>query len=144
MNMTINYQVNDIVRLVNPEKQPYSLGQSMNLFRILALNDNIVTLRSHSYTEFEVEFNEILPVPINGEDDKGIYYDPILMATFVLNPWDEVLQHRTDYSYYMDHFKRCTYNSQTFFDMINERKLKYVHEVQRFLIEEFHRDELKF
>ncbi|WP_289757114.1 hypothetical protein [Muribaculum intestinale] len=141
--MNPKFRINDIVKLTDPQKQPYTLGHMMNLFRIIAINDDTVTLRSHSFMTFDTKLNDIQPVPINGTDDKNIYYDPVVMATFVLNPWDEVPAHHTDYSYYMEHFKRCSYKSKTFFDMVNERGIRYVHEVQRFLIDEFHRDELK-
>ena len=69
---------------------------------------------------FDTKLKDIQPVPINGTDDKNIYYDPVVMDTFVQNTWDEVPAQHTDYSYSMEHFKRCSYKSKTFFDMVNE------------------------
>lgn len=141
--MNIKFQINDIVRLKESNKQLDVLGRTMNLFRIIAINDDNITLCSHFGITFEAKYSDILPVPINGEDDKNIYYDPVVAAAIVY-PGDEIPVHRTNYTYYMEQFKWSTYNGKTLFDMINERKLKYVHEVQHFLVNEFQRDELKF
>lgn len=131
--MNIKFQIKDIVRLKESNKQLDVLGRTMNLFRIIAINDDNITLCSHFGITFEAKYSDILPVPINGEDDKNIYYDLVSMATFV-NPKDEISAHRTDYTYYMEQFKRSTdVNGKTLFDIVNERELKYVHEVQRFL-----------
>ena len=141
--MNIKFQIKDIVRLKEPNKQLDVLSRNMNLFRIIAINDDNITLCSHLGFTFEAKHSDILPVPINGEDDKNIYYDPVVAAAIVY-PGDEIPTHRTDYTYYMEQFKWSTYNGKTFFDMIKERELKYVHEVQHFLVNEFQRDELKF
>ena len=141
--MNMKFQIKDIVRLKEPNKQLDVLEPTMNLFRIIAINEDNITLCSHFGLTFEVKYSDILPVPINGEDDQSIYYDPVVAASIV-NPGDEIPTHRTDYTYYMEQFKWSTYNGKTFFDMIKERELKYVHEVQHFLVNEFQRDELKF
>ena len=142
--MYIKFQTNDIVHLKDPAKVD-AWGLTMNLFRIISIKDDNITLCSHIGITFEAKYSDISPVLINGEDDKNIYYDPIVAAA-VVYPGDEVPAHRTDYSYYMEQFKRCTYNNKTLFDMIKERELKYVHEVQHFLVNDldFQRNELKF
>lgn len=143
--MKTDFKTNDIIMLPKSILQSNSIDFAKNLFRIVAINNETITLKMHSVISFEVKLKDILPVPINGIDDKSIYYkDGNSMATYVFDPQTEVPPHYTDYTYYMEQFKAYRYNSKSLYDIINELGLKYVHQVQHYLKDEMIGGELKF
>ena len=138
-----SYKAGDIVRLQHPEQYKKSSdlhGYGINLYKVVAIGNKTVKLAS---VEQDVPKNEILPVAVNGKEDRWIYYDPIIMASFVF-PGDEVPVHHTDYSYYMDAFEH-SYDEKrnSFKDLVSRAHLVYVHEIQHFLRKRFNNDFLK-
>ena len=64
------------------------------------------------------------------------------MASYVASG-QPVPVHNTDFSYYMDHFKRC-YDSRkvSFYEMVEKQRFQFVHEVQHWLKDEIHDNRL--
>lgn len=87
-----------------------------------------------SEAEEMVGINEIAPVRIDGVQDANIYYDPIVAASFIA-PSETPPVHHTDYSYYLEHFKRNTLEGKekTLYDLCMSQKFRYVHEIQHWL-----------
>lgn len=135
-----NYTIGDIVRL----KRYYTsnstrIKKEINLFKISNFEEEYIIL---DYYKVKVHYQDIEPVPINGIDDKDIYYDPIIAGSFI-NPGDPAPIIKKDYSYYLDHFQRCRFSNYSFYELIHNKNLKYVHEVQHFLLDTFKHDDLK-
>lgn len=130
--MNTAFQKWDFVRLKSPDNYPDNrlLDKDVNIYFIIELNGQLAKISNHE--EF-VPVEELLPIPINGVDDAQIYYDPIIAAG-TYHPNEEVRPRKTDYSYYLDHFKRCfDTKGKSFYDIVQENGYKYVHEVQRYL-----------
>jgi hypothetical protein len=90
----------------------------------------------------KVPLSDIKEIKINGKDDLRIYYDPIIMAPIIgIN--DPVPEHKSDYTYYYDSFKRCKDGNKNFQELIQEKGFKYVHEVQHFLFDKYQDEGLK-
>lgn len=142
-----DFNVGDYVRLRDKvsEKEKGTLFYNTNVFKI----EEIVKLEtaitpSYKLSDLSREFDmeEIEAIPIDGVHDIDIYYDPIIAAS-VIAPGQPIPVNHTDYSYYMEHFKRCTYNDKTYVEFIISANCQFVHEVQHYLKEEFGRSELK-
>ncbi|MCQ2171287.1 MAG: DUF1848 domain-containing protein [Bacteroidales bacterium] len=137
------FKTGDIVKLKNPEEYKKSCdyhGYGINLYKILSIDGQSVRLVG---VEKGVPITELMPVAIDGIEDRWVYYDPIIAASIVF-PGDEVPSHSTDYSYYMNAFERCfDERKNTFKDLIIKAHLVYVHEVQHFLQKRFYKDNLK-
>jgi len=99
-----------------------------NLYKIVLIGKDTVRLDS---VEGDVPLGELLPVPIDGVEDRWIYYDPQIAAFFDFG--DGVPVSSRDYTYYMDAFEHSHDGKKAFKDMIEKSKLKYVHEVQHWL-----------
>ena len=80
-------------------------------------------------------------IPMDGIADADIYYDPVIAASIVQHG-EQTPTYYTDYSYYMDHFKRCKVEDKSFDTIVKEKNCQFVHEVQHWL-RTLHRDELK-
>ncbi len=133
----------DIVKLKNPEKYKKEddyWGYHLNLYKVISLDRESVKLAGVVKL---VPRDELLPVEVNGNDDKWIYYDPVIMASFVF-PGEDIPSHSTDYSYYFDAFEHC-YDEKhnSFKDLISKSHLVYVHEIQHYLRKRFNEDYLK-
>lgn len=139
MNMTIKLEPGDLVILQNTDNYKVNPAFDGNLFKIKTINNDIVELH---YVDGDVLMSDISPIPINGVDDVNIYYNPIVAASIVM-PGDPIPVRRTNYSYYMEAFKNSTFQNKTFYDMIQEQNLSYVHEIQQFLRKRFRTDDLK-
>ncbi|MBR3449333.1 MAG: DUF1848 domain-containing protein [Bacteroidales bacterium] len=132
----------DIVKLREPElfrKDNDFFEHRINLYRIVSIDGDSVRLANVMST---VPIDELLPVEVNGNDDRLIYYDPIIMASFIF-PGDPVPSHSTDYSYYMDSFEYCLDSKKSFKELIEKEHLFYVHEIQHFLRKKYNQDYLK-
>lgn len=78
---------------------------------------------------------------MDGEEDKFIYCDPIIAATFVW-PGDPVPVHHKDYTYYLD--ANVTFpHDKTMCDFVKENGFTFVHELQHYLRERYQTDDLK-
>lgn len=128
----IQFQPNDIVRLSKKKFGILSkeLFFSQNLFVVKEINigEDSVLLNNISQKFF---FEDIRPVRINGEEDRDIYYDPIVAASLI-DVGDAIpVVHRDSSEYYMDALKK-TYNEfhESYYDEINNIGARYVHEIQ--------------
>lgn len=115
------------------------LGYGINLYKIASLCENTVKLTG---VDKEVPKAEILPVAIDGVEDRWIYYDPIIAASIVF-PGDEVPAHSRDYSYYMEAFEHSFDGEKSFKELVTKAHCIYVHEIQHFLRKRYHDDYLK-
>lgn len=133
----------DIVKLKNPEKYKKEddyWGYNINLYKVVSFEKDSVKLAGVAK---QVPKDELLPVEVNGIDDRWIYYDPVIMASFVF-PGEDIPSHSTDYSYYMDAFEHCFDEKHiSFKDLVSKAHLVYVHEIQHYLRKRFNQDYLK-
>lgn len=129
----LQYEEGDIVRIRDEYRKGYSpIYQYDNLNSILKIKeDGTVVLDA---TVEPVNIEHIEPIPINGSDDRDIYHDPFIAASFIGADGKKV-EHTTDYSYYLDHFKRDTFEGEdeTLYDKCMKQGVRYVHEVQHWL-----------
>ena len=94
------------------------------------------------------ELNEDIPIaqlqyiPIDGQSDSMIYYDPVVMASIV-QPGQPVPVHHTNYTYFMNRFEIWKDGEKTFKQIVEEKGFQFVHEVQHWLREEMQDDGLK-
>ena len=94
------------------------------------------------------EMQDVVPVdqlqyiPIDGQSDVMVYYDPVVMASIV-QPGKPVPVHHTDYSYFMDSFEKWKDGEETFRQIVEEKGFQFVHEVQHWLRDEMDDDGLK-
>lgn len=132
----------DIVKLRHPEKYRKA-GTSqdilINLYRIQEIHENSARLKD---VDIDVPQMELMPVSVNGEEDRWIYYDPQIAASFIF-PGVGTLSHQTDYSYYMDAFEHSTDGKKNYREIVEKQRLVYVHEIQHYLLKKYHDDGLK-
>lgn len=128
----MNFKKNDIVRLRNEyfDKIKSKLFFPQNIFFIDKFLDDgeFVLLRNVDIT---VPSSEIRPVKIDGEEDRFIYYDPMIAAD-VVRP-DEAIKcrHVDRDEYYLQKMKTCfDSKGQSYYDILNEEHFVYVHELQ--------------
>lgn len=128
----MNFKKNDIVRLRNEyfDKIKSKLFFPQNIFFIDKFLDDgkSVLLRNVDIT---VLSSEICPVKIDGEEDRFIYYDPVIAAD-VVRPDESVKCHHVDRDeYYLQKMKTCfDSKGQSYYDILNEEHFVYVHELQ--------------
>ena len=136
------FMLEDYVRLKKStydklQKKPYYTN---NVFKIKSLD--LKSIEVYDIDE-KLEIGEVEPIPIDGIADKDLYYDPIIMASFIA-PGQPVPVYKTDYSYYMEKMKHCIdIDKKTYYDKIRQNDCQYVHEVQHFLREEAGEDRLR-
>ncbi len=137
------FKVGDIVSLKHPEQYKKASDfhrYGINLYKILTIGKEAVKLAG---VQQEVPTSELLPVAVDGVEDRWIYYDPVIMASFVF-PGEDIPSHSKDYSYYMDAFEHCFDEKHiSFKDLVSKAHLVYVHEIQHFLRKKFHEDYLR-
>lgn len=128
----MNFKKNDIVRLRNEyfDKIKSKLFFPQNIFFIDKFLDDgkFVLLRNVDIT---VPSSEIRPVKIDGEEDRFIYYDPVIAAD-VVRP-DEAIKcrHVDKDEYYLQKMKTCfDSKGRSYYDILNEEHFVYVHELQ--------------
>lgn len=128
----MNFKKNDIVRLRNEyfDKIKSKLFFPQNIFFIDKFLDDgeFVLLRNVDIT---VPSSEIRPVKIDGEEDRFIYYDPVIAAD-VVRP-DEAIKcrHVDRDEYYLQKMKTCfDSKGRSYYDILNEEHFVYVHELQ--------------
>ena len=125
----------DFIRLKNIadyQIERYS-GETVNIFEISDIELDFIRVLG---CKNNIPISDIDSIPINGKDDFQIYYDPIVCASIVgVN--DPAPIRKKDYSYYFDAFKNYFFENKNFQELVKERGLKYVHEIQHFLTDEF-------
>lgn len=128
----IPFQPNDIVKLskIKFERLSKELFFPQNLFIIKEVNKNEVGIVlknvNHLFT-----FEDILPVKIDGKEDRDIYYDPIVAASIVTEGEETPAVQRDSSEYYMVSLKKSyDENLESYYDKIHNKGIKYVHEIQ--------------
>lgn len=141
-----NFEVGDFVRLrkdiYNQEKA--KLYYDTNVFRISKIIHSDSSSPLYKLQDLDKEFNktQIEAIPIDGIHDRDLYYDPVIMASYVA-PGQPIPVHHTDYSYFMESFTRTKYEDKNFVQIVNEANCQFVHEVQHYLEKKFHENDLK-
>ena len=139
----VEYQRNDIVRLTEAkfEEQRAQLWFKDNAFEIIAIKgDGMVSLME---LDEPISESDLLPMPINKKRAGNVYYDPIIAAS-VVGPDDKIPVYNTDYTYFMEAFKKVTEeDGKPLYELVEKQGFKYVHEVQHWLRERYGSDDLK-
>jgi hypothetical protein len=136
------FRVGDIVKVKHPAEYKRSSDfhrYGTNLYKIVSISENTVTLAGVSQ---DVPISELLPVAVDGVEDRWIYFDPVIAASIVF-PGEELPVHRTDYSYYMEKFERCFEGKKSYKELVEKNHLMYVHEVQHWLRKHHREDRLR-
>lgn len=128
----MNFKKNDIVRLRNEyfDKIKSKLFFPQNIFFIDKFLDDgkSVLLRNVDIT---VPSSEIRPVKIDGEEDRFIYYDPVIAADVVRSDEAIKCRHVDRDEYYLQKMKTCfDSKGRSYYDILNEEHFVYVHELQ--------------
>lgn len=128
----IPFQPNDIVKLskIKFESLSKELFFPQNIFVIKDVTPDEVGIAlknvDHLFT-----FEDILPVKIDGKEDRDIYYDPIIAASIVTEGEEIPVVQRDSSEYYMVSLKKSyDENHVSYYDRINNKGMKYVHEIQ--------------
>lgn len=136
------FRVGDIVRLRHPEsyhKASDYYNNHINLYKICFMWEKTVRLEG---VEQEVPLVALLPVNVDGIEDRWIYYDPVIAASIVF-PGEEIPVYQRDYSYYLDAFEKYYDGKKTFKELVEKAHLLYVHEIQHFFRKKYNEDYLK-
>lgn len=84
-----------------------------------------------------VSVRDVEAIPIDGIHDLCIYYDPFVAASYV-GADGHVPTYNTDYSYFIDHFKKVQVDGKsTLYGEMEKANVQFVHEVQHWLSSEF-------
>jgi len=133
-----DFRIGDFIRFKNVKQHLIDrINDDINIFEISSIVDGNVELFK---CKGMIPFSDIEPIPVNGKDDFQIYYcSTNVCATTVINPYTPIPLLKTDYSYYYDSysFKINTYLNKNLPELIVEQGIKYVHEIQHYLLEEF-------
>ena len=124
------YQNGDIVRLSRQciDRFQKVLLESQNLFVVETYDGKNVKLRG---IDGDILSKDVLPVEINGEEDRDIYYDPIIAADIVGRDGKIKSHHIYKDEYYLDSLKSSyAPDGESYFNKIKAAKIKYVHELQ--------------
>lgn len=128
----MDFNKNDIVRLKEEffDKIKSKIFFPQNIFFIDKLLDDgkFVLLRNVDIT---VPSSETCPVKIDGEEDRNIYYEPIIAADFV-RPGEPLKSHHVDKDEYYLHQLKNSFdpNDKSYYDIVMEGHYNYVHELQ--------------
>lgn len=140
--MNFEFVKGDIVKLIDEASvRPDYLHNLENIFQIVSIDGSDVKLSRPFAPVTETNLSEITAVKMDGNEDKFIYYGPIIMASIVW-PGDPVPVHHKDYTYYLD-ANATFHHNKTMRDFIAENGFLYVHELQHYLREHYHSDDLK-
>lgn len=140
-------RIGDIVKMKNVvyernrTERPDDMIYKENIFTIGNISESgqIVTRESN----LSLSYSDIEAILIDGKEDGVVYYDPTVMADIVA-PDQPAPVHETDYSYYLEHFKRCyDSNKVSFYEIVEKKGFQFVHEVQHWLKDEMQGDGLK-
>lgn len=140
--MVVKFVKGDIVKFKDEANvRPDYLHNVENIYQIVSTNDSKIVLSLQFCETFETDQSLIKGVKMDGTEDKYIYYDPVIMASFVWSG-DPVPIHHKDYTYYLD--ANVTFpHDKTMRDFVKENGFTFVHELQHFLREQYQTDDLK-
>ena len=128
----IPFQPNDIVKLSKIKFKSLSkeLFFPQNLFTIKGITPDEVGIALKNVNHlFTIE--DILPVKIDGKEDKDIYYDPIVAGSIITEGEEIPVVQRDSSEYYMFSLKKSyDENHESYYDRIHNKGMKYVHVIQ--------------
>lgn len=134
-------QNGDFVKLAHPEKYPKNndiSGHRVNVYKIKSIGKDSMRLEGVSNN---VPLEEIKHIGINGTEDRWIYYDPYIAASMSFDGSVKICN--VNYTYYMERFDNCFIKDKSYRQIIEKKKLRYVHEVQHWLKDATGQDGLK-
>ena len=136
------FEVGDIVQLRNPAKYQKTSdfhNNGINLYKVVSFYNGMVKLAD---VRDNVPRNELLPVAVNGVEDRLVYYEPIVETTlFPLGK--EVSANCSNHSYFMDVFEHTYHGKKTLKDLVQNNHLVFVHDIQHYLRKKFDGDHLQ-
>lgn len=120
-----------------------SLSFKVNAFVVESIGQNPNDTIKLKGIENELSVRDVEAIPIDGIHDLCIYYDPFVAASYV-EADGHVPAYNTDYSYFIDHFKKEQVDSNgTLYDEMKKTNVQFVHEVQHWLSSELNDNGLK-
>lgn len=138
------YEIGDYVRIVSKKFESYaaSLYYTDNIFKVIEMNgEETVKL---SGLKVLVPRNDIEAIPIDGIHDRGLYYDPVIAATYVADGEPVPVHHSRNDEYYMDGLENTKLEGgKTLKSVVQENDCHFVHEVQHCLRRAVNSDDLK-
>lgn len=100
--MHFEFAKGDIVKFIDEANvRPDYLHNIENIFQIVSVEGSTVKLSRSFFPIMEADLSTITAVKMDGQEDKHIYYDPVIMASIVWS-CDPVPVHNKDYTYYLD------------------------------------------
>ena len=134
-----NVCVGDFIKIhddyVKQYNDQYGFNRPSNIYEIEKITKYEVKLKNHNHF---IPKTDLSAVPIDGENDRGIYYEPTITTTGLRRR--KRLPRSNKKLYYMEKFKTLTYAEYTYWDIVKEYNFMYVHEVQHWLRETFKQD----
>jgi len=134
-------QNGDFVKLEHPEKYPKDndiFGRKVNVYKIKSMGKDSVNLEN---VGIKVPMGEIKPIGIDGIEDRWIYFDPYIAASISFD--GSVKTCNVNYTYYIERFDNCFIKDKSYRQIVEKKKLRYVHEVQHWLKDATGQDGLK-
>lgn len=120
-----------------------TLSFKVNAFVVDSIGQNPNDAIKLKGIENELSIGDVEAIPIDGIHDLCIFYDPIRAASYV-GADGYVPAYNTDYSYFIDHFKKVQVESKgTLYDEMKKTNVQFVHEVQHWLSSELNDNGLK-
>ena len=120
-----------------------TLSFKVNAFVVDSIGQNPNDTIKLKGIENELSIGDVEAIPIDGIHDLCIYYDPFVAASYV-GADGHVPAYNTDFSYFMDHFKKVQVESKgTLYDEMKKTNVQFVHEVQHWLSSELNDNGLK-
>lgn len=120
-----------------------SLIFKVNAFVVESIGQNPNGTIKLKGIENELSVGDIEAIPIDGIHDLCIYYDPFVAAPYV-GADGKVPVINTDFSYFIDHFKKVQVDSKgTLYEEMKKTNVQFVHEVQHWLSSELNDNGLK-
>lgn len=138
------FEKGDYVKFTDAAYYAYtkSLYYSDNVFKISQIKED-GTLRLVDIDE-DVPIKDVEAIPIDGIHDRNLYYDPIIMASYVAPGQPVPVHHSRSGEYYMDGLENTRMqNGKTFKAIVTENNCQFVHEVQHCLRKKVNNDDLK-
>lgn len=127
------YRKGDIVKLDNECLKSIDRKRffSQNLFYFKDV-DGLFAKVSSGDVDVKIPLRSILPVKIDGVEDRDIYYDPVVAANVVETDQEPPTIKRDKGEYYLNALKR-SFNSEhiSYYDIILSKNVNYVHEIQQ-------------
>ena len=114
---------------------------SDNIFKIIEIkSDGLLRLAD---IDQDVQLKDVEAIPVDGNHDKNLYYDPVIAAPIVAPGQPVPVHHSPAGEYYMDGLERTRVDNKTLKAIIEDHNCQFVHEVQHCLNSKMHRDDLK-